>query len=104
MTKKVRFRNLERFGFGPNVMKKLRVCPRCGQAVKTRADTCPECGEKLPGETLFDRYKRQHKCCSECDTVLAADSLYCPNCGKQILQKAVGYQEKIPEGGRNNEA
>lgn len=81
MTQKVRFKNLERFGFGPNVMKKLRVCPRCGQAVRSRADLCPGCNEKLPRETLFDRYKRQHRCCCDCDTVLTPDARYCPNCG-----------------------
>jgi len=95
MTQKVRFKNLERYGFGPNVMKKLRICPRCGQAVKTRADICPECGERLPRDTLFDHYKRQHQCCPDCDTVLAPDSLYCPHCGR-----AVGYENK---GGNNNE-
>ena len=41
--------------------------------------------------------------CSDCDTVLASDSHYCPNCGKQILQKAVGYQENTPQGGGKNE-
>lgn len=87
MTQKVRFRNLERFGFGPNVMKKLRVCPRCGQTVKSRADTCPDCGERLPTETLFDRYKRKHLSCSACDTVLTADTLYCPNCGSMVIKK-----------------
>ena len=87
MTQKVRFRNLERFGFGPNVMKKLRVCPRCGQMVKSRADICPDCGERLPKETLFDRYKRKHLSCPDCDTVLTADALYCPNCGSMVTKK-----------------
>ena len=87
MTQKVRFRNLERFGFGPNVMKKLRVCQRCGQMVKSRADTCPDCGERLPKETLFDRYKRKHLSCPDCDTVLTADALYCPNCGRMVTKK-----------------
>ena len=87
MTQKVRFRNLERFGFGPNVMKKLRVCPRCGQTVKSRADTCPDCGERLPRETLFDRYKRKHLSCPDCDTVLTADAMYCPNCGRMVTKK-----------------
>lgn len=53
---------------------------KCGKMVKANAKTCPDC-----------------------DTVLAPDSQYCPNCGKQILRKAVGYQEKSPEGGRSNE-
>ena len=87
MTQKVRFKNLEHFGFGPNVMKKLRVCPRCGQMVKSRAGTCPECGEKLPKETLFDRYKRKHLSCPNCDTVLTSDALYCPNCGSMVTKK-----------------
>ncbi len=87
MTQKVRFKNLERFGFGPNVMKKLRVCPRCGHMVKSRADTCPDCGERLPRETLFDRYKRKHLSCPNCDTVLTADALYCPNCGNMVTKK-----------------
>ena len=87
MTQKVRFRNLERFGFGPNVMKKLRVCPRCGQTVKSRADTCPDCGDRPPKETLFDRYKRKHLSCPDCDTVLTADAMYCPNCGRMVTKK-----------------
>ena len=87
MTQKVRFRNLERFGFGPNVMKKLRVCQRCGRTVKSRADICPDCGERLPRETLFDRYKRKHLSCPDCDTVLTSDALYCPNCGRMVTKK-----------------
>ena len=87
MTQKVRFRNLERFGFGPNVMKKLRVCPRCGQTVKSRADICPDCSERLPKETLFDRYKRTHLSCPDCDTVLTSDAMYCPNCGRMVTKK-----------------
>lgn len=102
-TEILRYRNMEDYGFGPNVMKKTKVCVRCGRMVRANAKTCPDCGEKLPRETLFDRYKRQHKCCPDCDTVLTPDSLYCPNCGKQILRKAVGYQKNIHEGGKSNE-
>ena len=71
--------------------------------MKTRADTCPEWGEKLPKKTLFDRYKRKHKCCPDCDTVLSSDSQFCPNCGKQILPKAAGYQDNFSKGGKDNE-
>ena len=34
MTKEIYFRNLEQFGYGPNVMKKTKVCPKCGQIAK----------------------------------------------------------------------
>ena len=98
MTEKTRFKNLESFGFGPNVMKKLRVCPRCGQMVKSQTVTCPNCGDNLPTETLFDLYKQKHQSCPECDTVLAPGSLYCPNCGK-----AVEYKDNaVPVNGKEN--
>ena len=84
MTEKIRFKNLESFGFGPNVMKKMRVCPRCGQTVKSKTNICPNCGDTLPKETLFDLYKQKHMSCPECDTVLAPGSMYCPNCGKAV--------------------
>ena len=100
MTQKLRFQTLERFGFGPNVMKMTRICPRCAQAVKTKADVCPECGERLPRETLFDRYKRQHRSCPDCDAILSRDCQYCPNCGKQLLQKAAGFPNNMPNGGK----
>ena len=93
MTEKVRFSRLERYGFGPNVMKKTKVCTNCHHVVRDSAAYCPDCGEKLSIETLFDRYKKHHSCCPHCDTVLAPDSQYCPTCGKQILLKAAGYQE-----------
>ncbi len=83
-TEKLRYRNMEDFGFGPNVMKKTKVCTRCGRMVKANARTCPDCGEKLSRETLFDQYKRQHPCCPDCDTVLTNDAKYCPHCGHPI--------------------
>ena len=51
MTEDLRFKTMEEFGFGPNVMKHTKVCAQCGQAVNTEAADCPNCGEKLPGET-----------------------------------------------------
>ena len=99
MTQKVRYKNLEDFGYGPNVMRNTKVCSNCGQVIKASASFCPQCGKKLSSETLFDRYKRLHKCCPECDTVLAHDSQYCPNCGKQILSD----YHKVPQGGRKDE-
>ena len=84
MTQEIHFRNLEQFGFGPNVMKKIKICPKCGQIAKKGTFFCRSCSAFLTRETLYDHYRRQHRCCPECDTVLAADSQYCPNCGRQI--------------------
>ncbi|MBR6535490.1 MAG: zinc ribbon domain-containing protein [Clostridia bacterium] len=54
--------------------------------MRSRAKTCFDCGERLPKETLFDRYKRKHLKCQNCDTVLTADSLYCSNCGNLLIK------------------
>ena len=87
VTQELRFKNLEHYGFGPNVMKNTKVCPNCGRMVGAKNRTCPECQKRLSRETLFDQYKRQHLCCPDCDTVLAPDSMYCPNCGKAVSHK-----------------
>ena len=68
------------------MMKKNKVCPRCGSLVGVRLSVCPDCNERLSGETLFDRYKRRHSCCVHCDTVLAPGSRYCPTCGKPVMK------------------
>lgn len=92
-TEKERYNTLEDFGFGPNVMKKTKVCPKCGQMTDAASSVCPACGEKLPDETLFNLYKKQHACCPDCDTVLSPGSRYCPNCGKHILPQTAGNEE-----------
>lgn len=83
MTQEPRFKELERFGFGPNVMKKTRICKKCGQISKTGFIFCHACGAFLPRKTLYDLYRRQHSCCTGCGTVLTDDANYCPHCGKK---------------------
>ena len=78
---------MEDFGYGPNVMKKNKVCPKCGKMVSARLRNCSDCGERLAKETLFDYYKQQHDCCPDCDTVLTSDAMYCPNCGRMVTKK-----------------
>lgn len=82
-----KFKELEYYGFGPNVMRKTKTCSKCGQVVRSGSFFCPACGEKLPRETLFEHYKKRHICCPDCDTVLSLGSQYCPNCGRQIVKK-----------------
>lgn len=81
MTQGIRFKNLEQFGFGPNVMKKTKICTKCGQIAKSGSILCRNCGAFLPRETLYDSYRRKHKCCTGCGTILTEDSKYCPHCG-----------------------
>jgi len=76
-----KFIELESFGFGPNVMKKSRVCSGCGHIITTAQNACPICGTALTVQTLYDRYKKMHSCCPVCETVLTKEAKYCPHCG-----------------------
>ncbi len=84
MTEKAKNLQLEQFGFGPNVMKKTKVCSHCGQIASARSLICSRCGARLPFSTLFDSYKRRHLCCSRCSTVLSPGTRYCPHCGLAV--------------------
>lgn len=78
------FKNMEEFGFGPNVMKKHKVCSECGKMVDAKNEICFYCKTTLPEETLYDRYKQKHSSCPKCDTILTVDSQYCPTCGNKM--------------------
>ncbi len=78
---------MKRFGFGPIIMKQIKVCRICGGSCAATEQYCTECGAILPKETLFDLYKSQHLYCPACDTVVADTSLYCPECGKKLRQQ-----------------
>ncbi|MBE6658172.1 MAG: hypothetical protein E7604_06990 [Ruminococcaceae bacterium] len=84
MTTEIHFRNLEQYGFGPNVMKKMKICHKCGQVAKKGSFFCRSCGAFLTRETLYDHYRRQHGCCVGCGTVLTADAKFCPHCGLPV--------------------
>lgn len=81
---------LDSYGMGPYAMKKIKVCPKCGQITPSRSLICPACKKTLIGRTLFDRYKAMHHCCSFCDIPLAKDAMYCPHCGRKVTPKSGG--------------
>lgn len=93
MNKKVKFEQMEHYGFGPNVMQKTRICQYCSTLVTDGASVCPVCRNKLPGATLFAWYKKQHKVCGYCKTVLADDSEYCPQCGRPVKKASAAEKE-----------
>ena len=93
MTEKSKNLQLEQYGFGPNVMKKTKVCLTCGQLASARSLICSHCGARLPFATLFDSYKRRHSCCPHCSTILTADTKYCPHCGQSVSTAHVSGKE-----------
>lgn len=85
---KVRQDGMDEYGFGPRVMKGLKVCKSCGRISPSTLLFCTECGAKLPEKNLYQSYKERHKCCKVCETVVANSSDYCPQCGEK-LQKTL---------------
>lgn len=74
-------------GFGPEVMKRRKVCRVCGRGADAKEDYCRSCGAVLPEETLFDLYKSYHLYCPKCGAVLPAASRYCPDCGTLLRRR-----------------
>ena len=75
--------NMERYGFGLNVMRNIRICTSCGRPASADRIHC-SCGGVLSGETLFQQYKKRHRFCNRCDTIVANDVKFCPECGHRI--------------------
>lgn len=73
--------NMAHYGFGPDAMKKLRVCENCGTASIKKEKFCVDCGRRLPDKTLYDLYIERHRLCSGCGAILTDEMEFCPRCG-----------------------
>lgn len=74
---------MKQYGFGYKVMKEIRVCKKCGKPTSAKMiRSCQNCGAFLPRKNLFDVYRRQHRSCKMCGTILSDAMKYCPKCGK----------------------
>ena len=82
------------FGFGPEVMKGIRVCRVCGCSCGITEKYCKDCGAVLPRETLFDLYKARHLYCPSCDTVVASTAVFCPECGKRLRPRLLRIRRR----------
>lgn len=76
------------YGFGPETMRRRKICPNCGRANNSRETHCTDCGVTLPEKTLYDFYRSRHRCCPGCGIAVTDVAQYCPECGKR-LPKAV---------------
>ena len=82
---KIRLENMKHFGFGPEVMKSIKVCKECGAKANSELLFCPECDRPLPTETLYTLYVHSHFVCTKCKTVVSAKYKFCPQCGKKLI-------------------
>lgn len=82
-----KLRNMEEHGFGPSIMKSIKVCKECGKVASERQTICKECGTKLPDKSVYQEYKDMHLYCSICDTVVPSNAHYCPQCGTNLEER-----------------
>ena len=55
------------YGFGPETMKRRKICPECGRANGAQDTHCTDCGAALPSKRLYDFYLSRHRCCQRSD-------------------------------------
>ena len=72
------------YGFGPETMRRRKICPECGRANCAREARCTECGAALPEQTLYDFYRSRHRCCPGCGVAVTSVAVYCPECGTRL--------------------
>jgi len=89
---------MQEYGFGPDVMKRIKVCRVCGCSCDAGETYCQGCGAVLPQETLFDLYRSQHLSCPACGTVVAKEARFCPHCGSQLWRETAGQAPGKPPG------
>lgn len=90
----VRSAAMKQLGFGPEVMKRTKVCLFCGDTANADEEKCSRCGADLPGKTLFDLYKSRHQYCSRCGTVVCNASVFCPECGKRLKCRQPDFRRR----------
>ncbi len=75
---------MQKYGFGIDEMKKIKVCSCCGAPQKAENVVCDKCQNPL-GATLYEEYKSRHLTCSRCGEVVANNSKYCHKCGNKLV-------------------
>ncbi len=81
------------YGFGPETMKRRKICTECGRANGAQDTHCTDCGAALPSKTLYDFYLSRHRCCPGCGVAVTEYAVYCPECGTR-LPRAGGTQRR----------
>lgn len=91
--------NMILHGFGPEVMKSIKVCQSCGNIMDADEHFCTNCGKRISKRTLFEVYQQMHPCCSRCGTVAPDDAEYCPKCGAELIKNGI-YRKDETHGSK----
>ena len=74
------------YGFGPETLRRRKLCPACSKANRVQDTRCADCGAALSEKTLYDFYRSRHRCCPGCGEVVTDAAVYCPECGTRLPQ------------------
>ena len=77
------------YGFGPETLRRRKICPSCGRANSADRTDCADCGARLPENTLYDVYRSRHRCCPSCGVAVTDVARYCPECGTRLPKAGV---------------
>ena len=80
--------------FGPDAMRRVKVCPGCGAAVRAKERRCPCCGARLPEGTVYQVWLARQPRCGSCGAPAAPSARFCPRCGAPL--PAADSGEKTP--------
>ena len=69
-------------GMAGDMMKDMRVCPVCEEAVKGDVQFCPKCGAKLPEKTVMEL-----SLCPKCGKQNTPGTDFCTACGAKLPGK-----------------
>lgn len=73
------------------VLKSSTPCPACGGLLSQRSPVCPHCKSDLNWGKLdsaqghLQQQDENIRYCAFCGTKVACDNVYCPVCGKKIM-------------------
>ena len=77
------------YGFGPETLRRRKICLGCGRANSADRTDCADCGARLPEMTLYDLYRSRHRCCPGCGVAVTDVARYCPECGTRLPKAGV---------------
>ena len=83
------------YGFGPETLRRRKICPSCGKANSADRTDCADCGARLPEMTLYDFYRSRHRCCPGCGVAVTNVARYCPECGVRLPKGAARREAAV---------
>ena len=87
-------KNMEEHGFGPSVMKSIKVCKECGTVASSKNTICKKCG-KFVSDVMYNAdvlncvecspWENSPHYCLNCGIEVSLADKFCSKCGTKLL-------------------